>query len=130
MIKKLKSTKFLITIWAILMITYIVIAGKDNFYGIAQLLCSIPLSYVVANVAQKAIYNKLLSICSTCRTRWFSWTACTAFLKKVNSFALIWYSGNNFIPLHWKQDVLFIRAMNETSSCQYSYENIDKTLRV
>lgn len=58
MLKKLKSTKFLITIWAILMITYIVIAGKDNFYGIAQLLCSIPLSYVVANVAQKAIYNK------------------------------------------------------------------------
>ena len=40
------------------MITYIVIAGKDNFYGIAQLLCSVPLSYVVANVAQKAIYNK------------------------------------------------------------------------
>lgn len=40
------------------MITYIVIAGKNDFYGIAQLLCSIPLSYVVANVAQKAIYNK------------------------------------------------------------------------
>ena len=58
MFKKLKSTKFLITIWAILMITYIVIAGKDNFYGIAQLLCSVPLSYVVANVAQKAIYNR------------------------------------------------------------------------
>lgn len=59
MLKKLKSTKFLITIWAILMITYIVIAGKDNFYGIAQLLCSVPLSYVVANVAQKAIYNRM-----------------------------------------------------------------------
>ena len=58
MLKKLKSTKFLITTWAILMITYIVIAGKDNFYGIAQLLCSVPLSYVVANVAQKAIYNR------------------------------------------------------------------------
>lgn len=58
MLKKLKSTKFLITIWSILMITYIVIAGKDNFYGIAQLLCSVPLSYVVANVAQKAIYNR------------------------------------------------------------------------
>lgn len=58
MLKKLKSTKLLITIWSILMITYIVIAGKDNFYGIAQLLCSVPLSYVVANVAQKAIYNR------------------------------------------------------------------------
>ena len=52
------------------------------------------------------------------------------FIKKVNSFALIWYSGNNFIPLHRKQDVLFIRAINETSSCHYSDENIDKTLRV
>lgn len=56
--KKLKSTKFLITLWSIAMITYIVIADKNEFYGIAQLLCSVPLSYVVANVAQKAIYSK------------------------------------------------------------------------
>lgn len=55
---KLKSTKLWITIWAIAIITYIIIAGKSDFYGIAQLLCSIPLSYVVANVAQKAIYSK------------------------------------------------------------------------
>lgn len=55
---KLKSTKLWITIWAIGIITYIVISGKTDFYGIAQLLCSIPLSYVVANVAQKAIYTK------------------------------------------------------------------------
>lgn len=55
---KLKSTKLWITIWAIVIITYIIIAGKSDFYGIAQLLCSIPLSYVVANVAQKAIYSK------------------------------------------------------------------------
>ena len=40
------------------MITYIVRAGKPDFYGGAQLLCSVPLSYVVANVAQKAIYKK------------------------------------------------------------------------
>lgn len=56
---KLKSTKLWITIWAIAIITYIIIAGKADFYGIAQLLCSIPLSYVVANVAQKAIYSKI-----------------------------------------------------------------------
>lgn len=58
MTNKLKSTKLWITVWAIGIITYIVIAGKNDFYGIAQLLCSIPLSYVVANVAQKAIYTK------------------------------------------------------------------------
>lgn len=55
---KLKSTKLWITIWSVVMITFIVIANKTEFYGIAQLLCSVPLSYVVANVAQKAIYNK------------------------------------------------------------------------
>lgn len=57
--KKLKSVKLWVTIWAIALITYIVIGGKDNFYGIAQLLCSVPLSYVVANVAQKAIYARV-----------------------------------------------------------------------
>lgn len=55
---KLRSTKLWITIWALGIISFIVIADKTDFYGIAQLLCSIPLAYVVANVAQKAIYNK------------------------------------------------------------------------
>lgn len=58
-LKKLKSTKFLITLWAIGLITYIVIRNKTGFYGIAQLLCAVPLSYVAANVAQKAIYQKI-----------------------------------------------------------------------
>lgn len=55
---KVKSVKLWVTIWSMAMITYIVIAGKADFYGVAQLLCSVPLSYVVANVAQKAIYKK------------------------------------------------------------------------
>ena len=58
LLTKFKSTKLWITIWSLCIISYIVIADKTAFYGIAQLLCSIPLSYVVANVAQKAIYNK------------------------------------------------------------------------
>lgn len=53
---KLHSTK--LCLWAICLITFIVIADRHEYYGIAQLLCSIPLSYVVANVAQKAIYTK------------------------------------------------------------------------
>jgi hypothetical protein len=56
--RKLQSSKLWITLWSIGIISYIVIADKTDFYGIAQLLCSIPLSYVVANVAQKAIINK------------------------------------------------------------------------
>ena len=56
--RKLQSSKLWITLWSIGIISYIVVADKTDFYGIAQLLCSIPLSYVVANVAQKAIINK------------------------------------------------------------------------
>ena len=59
--KKLQSTKLWITLWAVAMISYIVIADKTDFYGIAQLLCSVPLSFVVANVAQKAIFKNELS---------------------------------------------------------------------
>ena len=59
--KKLQSTKLWITLWAVAMITYIVIADKTDFYGIAQLLCSVPLSFVVANVAQKAIFKDCFS---------------------------------------------------------------------
>lgn len=55
---KLKSVKLWVTVWSMALITYIVFRDKNDFYGIAQLLCSIPLSYVVANVAQKAIYKK------------------------------------------------------------------------
>lgn len=60
--KKLQSTKLWITLWAVGMISYIVIADKTDFYGIAQLLCSVPLSFVVANVAQKAIFKNNLTI--------------------------------------------------------------------
>lgn len=60
--KKLQSTKLWITLWAVAMISYIVIADKTDFYGIAQLLCSVPLSFVVANVAQKAIFKDSSSL--------------------------------------------------------------------
>lgn len=56
--RKLQSSKLWVTLWSIGIITYIVVADKTAFYGIAQLLCSIPLSYVVVNVAQKAIISK------------------------------------------------------------------------
>ncbi len=60
--KKLQSTKLWITLWAVGMISYIAIADKTDFYGIAQLLCSVPLSFVVANVAQKTIFKNDLSL--------------------------------------------------------------------
>lgn len=54
---KLKSSKLWITIWAIAMTTFIVVADRTNFEDIAQWLCSVPLAYIGANVWQKKIYS-------------------------------------------------------------------------
>lgn len=55
---KLKSIKVWVTVWALFLITYIVIGNKTSFHSIAQLLCAVPLTYIGANVAQKAIFRK------------------------------------------------------------------------
>lgn len=54
---KLRSIKLWVTIWSICLISYIVIADRIGFLTIAEKLCVVPLSYIIANVAQKAIYN-------------------------------------------------------------------------
>lgn len=58
MMEKLKSRKFLITLWAIGIISYIVIAGKSDFIPIADLLALIPLAYSGLNVWQKTKLNE------------------------------------------------------------------------
>lgn len=55
---KLKSAKLWVTIWAIIMVTFIVIANRNQFTTIAQWLCGVPLAYIGANVWQKQIYSK------------------------------------------------------------------------
>lgn len=55
---KLKSAKLWITIWAIIMVTFIVFANRNQFTTIAQWLCGVPLAYIGANVWQKQIYSK------------------------------------------------------------------------
>lgn len=57
MIEKLKSVKLWVTIWAIGMVTYIVVANRTEFNQIAQWLCAVPLAYIGANVAQKKIFS-------------------------------------------------------------------------
>ena len=52
---KLKSVKTWIVIWAIALITYIVIADKVAFLSLATLLATIPLAYIPSNVLQKKI---------------------------------------------------------------------------
>ena len=40
------------------MVTFIVIADRNQFSTIAQWLCGVPLAYIGANVWQKQIYSK------------------------------------------------------------------------
>ncbi len=53
---KLTSAKLWVTIWAVVMVTFIVIADRKDFTTIAQWLCGVPLAYIGANVWQKKIY--------------------------------------------------------------------------
>lgn len=55
MVRKLKSVKTWIVIWAVALITYIVIADKVAFLSLATLLATIPLAYIPSNVYQKKI---------------------------------------------------------------------------
>ncbi|MBC6721336.1 hypothetical protein [Treponema sp. Marseille-Q4130] len=55
---KLKSVKFWVTIWAVGMVSYIVIGNRTEFTLIAQWLCAVPLAYLGVNVWQKQIYSK------------------------------------------------------------------------
>lgn len=54
---KLKSAKLWVTIWAISLVSFIVIANRTEFLGIAQPLCFVPLGYLGVNVWQKKIYE-------------------------------------------------------------------------
>lgn len=55
--KKLTSAKLWVTLWAIGMVSFIVIANRSEFMTIAQWLCAVPLAYIGANVWQKKIYE-------------------------------------------------------------------------
>lgn len=54
---KLTSAKLWVTLWAIGMVSFIVIANRSEFMTIAQWLCAVPLAYIGANVWQKKIYE-------------------------------------------------------------------------
>ena len=52
---KLKSAKLLITIWAMILTSYIVFTNRTEFLLIAEILCAVPLAYLGVNVWQKKI---------------------------------------------------------------------------
>lgn len=55
---KLKSAKLWVTIWAVAMVSFIVIADRSAYKDIAQWLCAVPLAYIGFNVWQKKIFNE------------------------------------------------------------------------
>jgi hypothetical protein len=57
---KLKSVKVWITIWAIALITYIVVANRVDFLQLAHLLATIPMIYLPVNTWQKKIFEDKL----------------------------------------------------------------------
>ena len=54
---KFTSVKLWVTLWAIGMVSFIVIANRTEFMSIAQPLCFVPLGYLGVNVWQKKIYE-------------------------------------------------------------------------
>lgn len=55
---KFRSAKLWVTLWAVVMVSFIVIADRTDFTIIAQWLCGVPLAYIGANVWQKQIYHR------------------------------------------------------------------------
>ena len=53
---KLKSAKLWVTLWAVAIVSYIVLANRAAFLDVAKYLCAVPVCYIGANVAQKKIF--------------------------------------------------------------------------
>lgn len=56
--RKLKSVKFWVVVWACALITYMVVANRVEWTQLGILLATIPLAYIPANVWQKKIEEK------------------------------------------------------------------------
>ena len=54
---KLKSIKFIVTIWAMGLLTYIIIADKVDFSQLGMVLSGAPMAYCYCNVKQKEIFE-------------------------------------------------------------------------
>lgn len=53
---KFCSAKLWITIWAMAMVTFIIITGKSEFNSVLMMLSGVPVAYMGVNVWQKHIY--------------------------------------------------------------------------
>lgn len=57
-LNKLKSLTFWCTIWSIVIITYIVVAGKIDFISLALALSVMPVAYAAKSTITKKIYKE------------------------------------------------------------------------
>ena len=55
---KLTSVKNQLTYWSCVMVSYIVVKDKAEFYGIAFALCGVTLSYFAVSEVQKYLEGK------------------------------------------------------------------------
>lgn len=55
---KLLSVKTWVTLWAMFIITFCIVADRSEFLPIAQWLCIVPPAYLGVNVWQKNILSK------------------------------------------------------------------------
>lgn len=55
-ISKITSTKFIITVWAAILISFIVVKNIATMNNIALALTAVPVSYFIANQVQKRHY--------------------------------------------------------------------------
>ncbi|MDD7611997.1 MAG: hypothetical protein PUJ82_13900 [Spirochaetales bacterium] len=56
-IKKLLSIKTWVTLWAMVIVSYVIFTNKTDFLIVAQWLCTVPLAYLGINVWQKKIMS-------------------------------------------------------------------------
>ena len=56
---KITSSKFILSIWATVMVTWIIVGKLTDFKILAYLLLIIPVEYIFGNIYQKYIENKL-----------------------------------------------------------------------
>lgn len=57
-LSKLKSTKLIVTLWAMVLVTYIIISGQSDFVPIATILSAAPMVYCGVNLGQHYIEDR------------------------------------------------------------------------
>lgn len=58
-LSKFKSMKFVVTVWAMVLLTIIVVQNRVDFVQLGMILACAPMAYCYTNVKQKELFNKI-----------------------------------------------------------------------